>query len=184
MAFHLDYSELSPLNWIAYGRFTVFAIQYGAMVWLSLIQGIVLFQRLPKQQFALTQSILFPIYFLLTTLGLLTMTGLQYHIHGDASALQLTMLGSMLLMAVANQLYAGPETTRIMWKNHAVKREHEQEHGEKAAPSAQIKSLNKQFAIMHSISSLLNLLILVGLSLHGVYIVNGFAAAATLKASI
>ena len=71
--------------------------------------------------------------------------------------LSATLIATMFLTALVNLVYVGPETTRVM----GLRKHQETRDGKKsydAAPhSAEMERLNKQFSILHGVSSLVNL---------------------------
>lgn len=164
-----------PYSYIQYLHLLIFSTQFGSMIWMSFIQGILLFKRLPKQQFSLIQSIVFPVYFIFCSLGITCMLTIQYNTtQYNKQSLYIYNLVGMLFMCLCNQLFIGPKTTEIMWRNHQIQRDNNKLTNTNNASSTlqQQPTLNKQFAIYHGISSLLNLLVVIGLVLHGVYLTN------------
>ena len=67
------------------------------------------------------------------------------------------LIGTMFFTALANWVYIGPETTKIM----GLRKHQETRDGKKsydAGPhSKEMQELNKQFGVLHGISSLINL---------------------------
>lgn len=168
-------SQLLPYSYISYIHLLVYSIQLGSMIWMSFIQGILLFKKLSKQQFSIVQSILFPIYFILCTLGLTTLSVVYYINNKTIYDIHINNLLLMLLFSLCNQLYIGPKTTQLMWNKHHIERElnnNNNSDNNNTTNKQQLITLNKQFGMYHGISSLLNLLIVIGLLLHGIYINN------------
>lgn len=151
---------------------------FGTQVWFTFIAGIVSFKRLPRQQFSLQQSVLFPVYFLLNSVGQAVMLLLHYQQYRTTYPLQLSLLASMLTMSLINQLYIGPKTTQCMWKKHQVEREVEKEKNDRNQQL--LKKLNSQFGMLHGISSLLNLLVFIGLLIYGIPLSNSLMGSSTL----
>lgn len=71
--------------------------------------------------------------------------------------LSVWLIGTMLVTAVANLLYVGPKTTEIM----RIRKHQETKDGkssyDKGPHSPEMQALNRQFSVLHSISSITNL---------------------------
>jgi hypothetical protein len=142
----------------------------------------VAFKTLPRPQFAALQSRLFPIYFSLQT-GLPLLLALTYPSASPQIANSLTgvldpanrdavliPLVTVFGTAVANLLFVGPRTTRVMQQ----RKHQEVKDGKKsydAGPhSVEMQKLNKRFGKLHGVSSLLNLASFLATVAYGVSI--------------
>ncbi|SCV72749.1 BQ2448_4286 [Microbotryum intermedium] len=116
------------------------------------------YSHLPRQQFGNLQSKLFPPFFALQSAGSLVLLGLYKRAGHVLSRHDSTswVLGGMSVAGLLNLLIVGPWTTAIMFRRHRVERLEGTTYSA-PDPSPKMKSLNKRFAIAHSISSLLNL---------------------------
>lgn len=79
----------------------------------------------------------------------------------------------MLVTAVGNWVYVGPKTTQVM-----VLRKHQETRDGKGAydkgpHSAEMESLNRQFGVLHGISSVTNLVALAAMVWYGAVLGSG-----------
>ncbi|KAK7183269.1 hypothetical protein DPSP01_011788 [Paraphaeosphaeria sporulosa] len=152
----------------------------GSTLFQSFIGGIVAFRALPRPMFSTLQKATFPAYFTLQTvtpaLMALTYPGgpsalWTYKASGDGLAFWLT--STMFTTALVNLLYVGPETTRIM----KVRKHQETKDGKKSYDkgphSKEMEALNRQFGILHGVSSLVNLIGFLGMCWYGVLLGEG-----------
>lgn len=133
---------------------TAFSFWFGTNVWTTFIAGITMFKSLPRQQFGKLQANLFPKYFQVGTacsaLLLFTAPRLNYSLWPIAASLACTL---------ANQVYCEPASTEVMFERYRRQNEGIKDKEEDAA-------LKKRFSKLHGLSSLLNLVALVGLVVH------------------
>ena len=74
-----------------------------------------------------------------------------------ADRLAVWLVGTMFVTAVSNLLYVGPKTTEIMrLRKHQETRDGKKSYDE-GPHSQEMQALNKQFGILHGVSSLVNL---------------------------
>lgn len=134
---------------------TAFSFWFGTNVWTTFIAGITMFRNLPRQQFGKLQASLFPKYFQVGTacsaLLLFTARTLHYPLWPIAMSLAGTL---------ANQVYYEPASSAVMFE-----RFERQNAGFKN--EERDKALKSQFNKLHGLSSLLNLVALIGLVVHG-----------------
>ncbi|KDE05860.1 hypothetical protein MVLG_03803 [Microbotryum lychnidis-dioicae p1A1 Lamole] len=130
----------------------------GSTIWHSFLAGPLAYSHLPRQQFGNLQSKLFPPFFALQSAGSLALLGLYKRAGHVLSRHDSTswVLGGMSVAALLNLLLVGPWTTAIMFRRHRVERLENTTYSA-PDPSSKMKSLNRRFAIAHSVSSLLNL---------------------------
>jgi len=145
----------------------------GSTLFQSFIGGVVAFRVLPRPQFSTLQRHTFPVYFTLQTLTPLALF-LTYPSGGPASLLPSAwsasakspaatdvrarwLIGTMFLTALANLVYVGPETTRVM----GMRKHQETRDGKKSYDggphSQEMERLNRQFGLLHGVSTMVNL---------------------------
>jgi len=137
-----------------------FSSWFGCSVWVSFVSGLVMFRNLPRHVFGRLQSRLFPAYFqysaVTVAVAILTAGAL-----GWRTNVLLVVMATVLL----NLLFLEPETTRIMYKRHAVEKRlgtgHEvgqlKPDDPVKANDPELRALSKKFGMLHGISSLTNL---------------------------
>ncbi|KAG9190829.1 hypothetical protein G6011_08917 [Alternaria panax] len=162
----------------------------GSTLFQSFVSGVVAFKVLPRPQFSTLQKHTFPVYFTLQTLTPVVM--LLTYPRGGASSL-LPFLSSspmpptatdnlsswlhttMFLTALVNWVYVGPKTTEVM----GLRKHQETRDGKKsydAGPhSKEMQALNKQFAILHSVSSMVNMVGLGAMIWYGAVLADGLS---------
>jgi hypothetical protein len=143
----------------------------GSTLFQSFIGGVVAYGCLPRAQFATLQKNTFPVYFTLQTITPLAML-LTYPsgasrlipylsstpvLQSPTDRLNVWLIGTMLVTAIANLVYVGPKTTEIM----RIRKHQETKDGkssyDKGPHSKEMQALNTQFSILHSVSSITNL---------------------------
>ncbi|KAF3041000.1 hypothetical protein E8E11_003342 [Didymella keratinophila] len=138
----------------------------GSTLFQSFIAGVVAFKVLPRPQFSTLQKHTFPVYFTLQTVTSLAML-LTYPsgasrlvpylsstpvLQSPTDRLNVWLIGTMLVTAVANLVYVGPKTTEIMKiRKHQETRDGKAAY-DKGPHSAEMQKLNRQFSILHGIS--------------------------------
>ncbi|KAG9078867.1 hypothetical protein FS749_009078 [Ceratobasidium sp. UAMH 11750] len=137
------------------------------------------FRALPRQQFGMLQFKTFPIFFSTSTaitallLSIWTMSHPEVRATplnlGSPVVLQAWFLISALVSHGLNLLYLGPKTSEVMFERHKLERSEKKQSSDPTA-SAEMKALNKQFGVLHGISSLVNLLSFLCMLSHGVWI--------------
>ncbi|KAF2850204.1 hypothetical protein T440DRAFT_397573 [Plenodomus tracheiphilus IPT5] len=161
----------SPFRSAATYHLLSYGTLLGSTLFQSFIGGVVAFKVLPRPQFATLQRHTFPVYFSLQTLTPLAML-LSYpsgptalipllsstpKLQTATDARAVWLIGTMFITALANLVYIGPETTRVMGiRKHQETRDGKKSHD--AGPhSAEMEALNRQFSILHGVSSLVNM---------------------------
>jgi hypothetical protein len=130
------------------------------------------YRVLPRPQFATLQSALFPIYFSMQTaipvVLALTFPGERTAIGRVPSSISgvlepssrihvLTPLAIMFLTGLTNMVYVGPKTTQIMReRKHQETRDGKKSY-DAGEQSEAMQALNKQFGILHGVSSMVNM---------------------------
>jgi len=158
----------APYHILGYGTLL------GTQVYQSFVGGIVSYRALPRAQFATLQQSIFPVYFALTsalpvllaftypgTRPVLSTSPISAGWSGVLAETNrrsaLIPLVTMFATSLANMLFVGPETTRIMReRKHQETRDGKKSFDSPPHSNEMIK-LNRAFARMHGASSLLNL---------------------------
>ena len=79
----------------------------------------------------------------------------------------------MLVSGVTNLIYVGPKTTEIMkLRKHQETRDGKKSY-DKGPHSKEMQALNKQFGVLHGVSSLVNLVGFLGMCWYGVLLGEG-----------
>nr|GMD19158.1 Embryonic protein like [Ipomoea batatas] len=118
------------------------AVAYGMSVWVTFISSYVLAKALPRQQFAMAQSKIYPVYFKAMAysigtafLGHLLSQTQRLHSKTTQQFLGFNLLFS-LVMVLVNLLYLEPRATKVMFERMKVEKEEgrgkvstETEHG-------------------------------------------------------
>ncbi|THU70927.1 hypothetical protein C4D60_Mb08t30150 [Musa balbisiana] len=103
-----------------------FATAYGASVWVTFVSGNVLATALPRQQFGLVQSKLYPVYFRLVAYS--TALTLVAHFFGRdrrilAERVQgYNLLGALVLVLI-NMFFLEPKATKVMFERMKTEKE-------------------------------------------------------------
>ncbi|KAK3302049.1 uncharacterized protein B0T15DRAFT_403975 [Chaetomium strumarium] len=158
----------APYHVLSYGTLL------GTTFFHTFVGGIVSFQVLPRPQFAALMAKIFPVYFTMQT-ALPAVMAITYPAGGVSGVLDpsnrwrvLAPIAGAFLCALGNLAVVGPATTRVMDE----RRQQEKKDGKKSydAPphSQEMVALNKQFSMLHGISSLLNLGTFVAAVVYGV----------------
>jgi len=137
---------------------SAYGVWLGTNIWTTFIAGITMFKSLPRQQFGSLQAKLFPKYFQLGTLCTAVMV-----LSGTRLGLPVAPAAASLIFTLMNLLYLEPEATRVMFERY------EREKQGLKDPAID-KQLRADFGKLHGMSSLANLLALVALVTHGVYL--------------
>ncbi|KAA6407898.1 MAG: hypothetical protein FRX48_08249 [Lasallia pustulata] len=164
----LDLSILTtpaPYHIITYGTLL------GTQFFQSFVGGIVAYKALPRPQFSSLQQAIFPIYFSMQTalpvVLALTVPGEMTPLGRTPSGLGgflaeknrtgvLVPILTTFATSLTNLLFIGPATTRIMReRKHQETRDGKKSY-DSPPHSKEMARMNKQFARMHGISSLLN----------------------------
>ncbi|CAF3309259.1 unnamed protein product [Rotaria socialis] len=143
-------SSSAPYHLLSYASVT------GITLWHSFIGGPVAFKTLPRQQFGLLQSKLFPIYFSLQTV----LNGICLLTTSNRNGRIIFIIG--LVCGLLNLAIVGPWTTKIMNERHKVEKEEGKQYNEPGI-SDRLKALNKRFGMAHGCSSIINVAIVLSL---------------------
>jgi len=152
---------------------------FGMSVWISFFGGVIAFRALPRHQFGALQHKTFPVYFL-SSIGLsaaLLALWIQNHPNvlnflaepriGDVA--QVYALATVMLAQASNYFIVGPMTSKVMFKRHRQEKEEGVAYNDPKA-SGTMKGLNRQFGLLHGISSLANIAAIIALTFHGLWL--------------
>ncbi|KAF1948969.1 hypothetical protein CC80DRAFT_520820 [Byssothecium circinans] len=162
----------------------------GSTLFQSFISGIIAFRVLPRPQFSTLQKHTFPAYFLLQTvtpaLMILTYPSFTTRLNplspspplspvgtSGHDKLALTLIATMLTTGVVNMLYVGPQTTRVMERRKHQETMDGKKSYDKGEHSEEMKRLNREFGVLHGVSSLVNLVGFLGMVWYGVLLGEG-----------
>ncbi|KAK9465008.1 hypothetical protein V1512DRAFT_267071 [Lipomyces arxii] len=170
-------SPTSTLGTVAPYHLFSYSILFGSTVYQSFFVGITAFRALSRPQFSALQRKVFPPYFAMQTLipGLLALTAPFPILENQ---LVLYTLAITSLTALVNLVYFGPWTVKIMTMRKAQETKEDKKYYE-ADVSADMKKLNKEFGMVHGISTIFNLGTLIASAVYGFIlagaITRGFA---------
>ncbi|KAJ7949679.1 Late embryogenesis abundant protein (LEA) family protein [Quillaja saponaria] len=191
-----------------------FATAYGMCVWVTFISSYLLSRAMPRQQFGMVQSKIYPVYFraMAYSIGLAMLGHLLSHrtrlFSSKSEMLQVYNLLGSLLTVFFNALYLEPRATKVMFESMKMEKEEgrgreditteprgREESQQTADPTASattsthetaepspssgaeqnaarspIIRLNDKLKMLNSYSSFLNILNLMSLTWHLVYL--------------
>ncbi|TFK30397.1 hypothetical protein FA15DRAFT_662353 [Coprinopsis marcescibilis] len=162
------------------GLYTVgYGWLFGMSLWITFFGGIIAFRALPRHQFGALQHKTFPVYFVQSialSAGLIAIWVSKHpnvlsslHQPRLAEVAVVYSLGVVLISQALNFIVVGPMTSKIMFKRQKLEKEEGVQYND-AKASADMKTLNKQFGMLHGISSLLNLGAVISLIIHGLWL--------------
>lgn len=195
----------AAMDWVAaVVHLLGFSTAYGICLWVTFVSGYVLAGTLPRQQFGMVQSRIYPVYFRVTAFSV--GVALVGHLLGRRGKLFTSksemlqgfhLLGS-LLMILINSFYLEPRATKVMFEKMKSEKEEGRERvdpvsviparGTAAAETiatppastpekqdlekvnSRIVKSNERLKKLNAYSSLLNILTLVALTWHLVYL--------------
>ncbi|KAF2275527.1 uncharacterized protein EI97DRAFT_434356 [Westerdykella ornata] len=147
----------------------------GSTLFQSFINGIVAFRVLPRAQFSTLQKNIFPIYFALQTIAPLCMiatypAGWRALVSGSTSAasasshrLPFYLISTLFLTGAVNFLFIGPATTQVMQERKKQETRDGKKSYDKGPHSSEMEALNRKFGMLHGVSSLVNLVGIMGM---------------------
>ncbi|KAH9937411.1 uncharacterized protein B0H18DRAFT_1081605 [Fomitopsis serialis] len=177
---------LSPSSvWALFNFSSLYLIGYawllGMSIWVTFFAGQIAFRALPRHQFGALQHRVFPVYFSQSIIGAAGLLVLWVRAHPDVSAhifspavadvAQAYVLVSVLVMQAANYFVVGPLTSKVLFERHKLEKSEGKSYNEQGV-STDMKTLNRRFGMAHGISSLCNLLAVISLIFHGLWIAN------------
>ncbi|KAB1669857.1 hypothetical protein ES319_1Z154500v1 [Gossypium barbadense] len=105
------------------------ATAYGMSVWVTFISSYILAGQLPRQQFGVVQSKIYPVYFraMAYSIGMALLGHLLWHrkrsISSPPEVFQAINLLSSLFMVLVNGLYLEPKATKVMFERMKMEKE-------------------------------------------------------------
>ncbi|KAK8260825.1 hypothetical protein V6Z12_D13G144300 [Gossypium hirsutum] len=167
------------------------ATAYGMSVWVTFISSYILAGQLPRQQFGVVQSKIYPVYFraMAYSIGMALLGHLLWHrkrsISSPPEVFQAINLLSSLFMVLVNGLYLEPKATKVMFERMKMEKEDGRgrhdfvaEGSRAIAPTSSEQEvikrtmgrLNVRLKKLNTNSSMLNILTLMALTWHLVYL--------------
>ncbi|KAK9365243.1 hypothetical protein V1509DRAFT_571416 [Lipomyces kononenkoae] len=167
---------LSTLSSTAPYHLFAYSVLFGSTVYQSFFVGITAYRALPRQHFSALQIKIFPPYFAMQAVipGFLLLTAPFSIVRDKLSLSSLVIVG---VTGLVNLAYIGPQTVKLM----NLRKAQETKEGKKSyeeGVSEDMLKLNKQFGIVHGLSTIVNLGTLFVTAAYGVVladaIVKGF----------
>ncbi|CAN7040683.1 uncharacterized protein LOC103852751 [Brassica rapa] len=179
---------LSPTKVASVVGLTAIAAAFGTSVWVTFVSSYVLASVLGRQQFGVVQSKLYPVYFKATSVGILV--GLLGHVLSrrrklltDATEMwQGVNLLSAFFMIEANKSFVEPRATKAMFERMKAEKEEGRGGGGGERTSEQevrrkLEKLSERLSKLNTYSSWLNIMMLMSLTWHFVYLGQRLGAA-------
>ncbi|CZS95742.1 hypothetical protein WAI453_001567 [Rhynchosporium graminicola] len=168
----------APYHIISYGTLL------GTEFFQTFIGGIVSYKALARPQFSQLQQKLFPVYFGIQTtlpvvlaltypaskLGLGTSSGFRGVLADVNKWSVLVPIATIFVTSLVNMAVVGPATTKVMRERKHQETRDGKKYYDPAPHSEEMQKMNKDFSIMHGISSLLNLVGFISTCWYGVSI--------------
>ncbi|GAA5907352.1 hypothetical protein JCM8208_007161 [Rhodotorula glutinis] len=152
----------------------------GATVWHGFFGGPIAYRILGRKPFSTLQEAIFPKLFLLQSgtavvlaslygRGSTALTSVKWTQFYRSSDRNVWALAIMAGTGIANWLVVGPWTTKVMKVRHRRERIEDKEYNDPKA-SPEMRTLNRRFAVLHSVASLLNLAFISAAATHAAYL--------------
>lgn len=156
-----------------------YAWLFGMSFWVTFFGGVIAFRTLPRPHFGNLQHKTFPIYFVISLILTSCLLGFWTFSHPDvvthitrpnvADVAQVYALLTALGCQGLNYFVISPMTSRTMFRRQSLEKEEGKSYNEPGV-SAEMKALNRRFGMLHGISSLANLMAVIVLGFHGLWI--------------
>ncbi|KAF8099551.1 hypothetical protein N665_0242s0034 [Sinapis alba] len=171
---------LSPTKIASVMGLTAIAAAFGTSVWVTFVSSYVLASVLGRQQFGVVQSKLYPVYFKATSVGILV--GLLGHVLSrrrklltDATEMwQGVNLLSAFFMIEANKSFVEPRATKAMFERMKAEKEEGRGGGGERTSEQEVRrkleKLSERLSKLNTYSSWLNIMMLMSLTWHFVYL--------------
>ncbi|KAL0731627.1 hypothetical protein Bca4012_027721 [Brassica carinata] len=178
---------LSPTKVASVVGLTAIAAAFGTSVWVTFVSSYVLASVLGRQQFGVVQSKLYPVYFKATSVGILV--GLLGHalsrrrkLLTDATEMwQGVNLLSAFFMIEANKSFVEPRATKAMFERMKAEKEEGRGGGGERTSEVEVRRklemLSERLSKLNTYSSWLNIMMLMSLTWHFVYLGQRLGAA-------
>jgi len=138
-----------------------FGTWFGTVFYTTFILGLTMFKHLPRQTFGKLQSKLFPKYFSLCSIAIILQIITLRFLPLEVTNLVKGSLGGALFMTLFNQFYLEPVSTKVMLERYDL------ENAEGGQDTERYKQLKSSFGKLHGMSSLSNLIALIGAVVYG-----------------
>ncbi|CAA7052404.1 unnamed protein product [Microthlaspi erraticum] len=180
-------AALSPTKIASVVGLISIAASFGTCVWVTFVSSYVLASVLGRQQFGVVQSKLYPVYFKTSSVGILV--GLLGHVLSRRRRLltdgtemwQGVNLLASFFMIEANKSFVEPRATKAMFERMKAEKE-EARGGERTNNEQEVRrkleKLSERLSKLNTYSSWLNILTLMSLTWHFVYLGQRLGAAA------
>eukprot|EP00803_Ostreobium_quekettii_P006307 evm.model.scf_1937.3 EVM.evm.TU.scf_1937.3 scf_1937:17117-21128(+) len=156
-------TAFGPETLMKFIHILAFGIWLGSSVWVTFIGGLTMFKNMKRQDFGRIQSKLFPKYFALAAVTIITL------LNTIQLASRPWVLYGALAATLGNWLLVEPRASTILLERYGLENGGAQDEGTKA----RIKALQKSFGKLHGVSSLLNLVALCGAMGHAWFLARG-----------
>ncbi|GAA97413.1 uncharacterized protein L969DRAFT_94467 [Mixia osmundae IAM 14324] len=167
---------------------------FGVTVWHTFFNGPIAYKTLPRMQFGNLQSKLFPVYFASASAAAAIALATFIKIHPEIRSsvwsfsrgptFQAWTIGAgVLLPSLLNWAAIGPWVTGIMFERHRLEKREGKAYTD-PEPSEEMKTLNSRFITAHSVSSIVNLVVVIALAWHTAWTgANGRSTASLARGS-
>jgi len=165
-------TDVISAKWGAFVHLVAFATWFGSNFWTTFIGGITMYKNLPRQTFGRLQSHLFPKYFQLSAVTILTsLVTLRSFSAGVGIAKPVyTTLAVSLVATLLNLLWLEPSATKVMFARYKLENQEKNEEQSGTGAEGEISKLKKEFGKLHGISSAINLVALCGSVSHAFWL--------------
>ncbi|KAK7404215.1 hypothetical protein VNO78_04906 [Psophocarpus tetragonolobus] len=172
-------------SFMGFANLLGFSTAYGMCVWVTFISSYVQSRAMPRQQFAVVQSKIYPVYF--RAMSYCVSLALFAHVLRHNHLLQAYNLVASLVTLFVNSLYLEPRASKLMFERIKIEKEEGRGMTRARSPSdpidkepsttadqdavrSRIIKLNDKLKKLNSSSSFLNILNLMSLTWHLVYL--------------
>jgi hypothetical protein len=165
-------TDVISAKWGAFVHLVAFATWFGSNFWTTFIGGITMYKNLPRQTFGRLQSHLFPKYFQLSAVTILTsLVTLRSFSAGVVIAKPIYItLAVSLVATLLNLLWLEPCATKVMFARYKMENLQAADKKEEPGTDGEISKLKKEFGKLHGISSAINLVALCGSVSHAFWL--------------
>ncbi|XP_073286051.1 uncharacterized protein [Primulina huaijiensis] len=156
-----------------------FAVAYGTCVWVTFALSYVLASALPRNQFGLVQSKIYPVYFKAMAYSVgMALLGHLMSIQTNAKGVgifQASNLMMSIVMILVNLLYLQPRATKVV----LGRMKEEEKEGGGGVKGTAGRSVTRKSEMLNSTSSFLNFMTLMSLTCHLLHLGRRMHAATT-----
>lgn len=150
-------------------HFLATSIAIGGPAFYSFVASPIMFKKLPREDFGKVQSEIFPTYFLAQTFAPVVLRAL--------TPLRMCPISTALL--IISSLSGALNYLWLLPKCHAIKEQRKalqdsrKDINANGEPSEKYAALTKQFGMYHGISTLINMVLILAVSVYGVFVSRG-----------